>query len=401
MDLSRAAAALALLSLALIGPGCGAAAAAEPAAAGLRLNTDAGSLDFGTVEATGLAAEILEQLRHQDWTAPDRQATFAVYTGSEPPLRGGKPAVSGEWAVDGEVLRFRPRYPLVPGLTYVARLDFARLHQLMAGTAGREAPITTSFSLPAEVTEPSTRVEEVYPTAAELPENLLRLYVQFSAPMGRGEAYRHIRLIDSAGGAVDRPFLEVGEELWDPAMRRLTLFFDPGRIKRGLRPHLEAGPPLEAGAAYRLVIDPAWRDADGLPLAAGFEKAFTVTAADRQALDPQVWRITAPVAGSQSPLELRFPEPLDHGLLHRVVRVIDADGRPVAGRIEVTDQERRLGFVPQRAWRAGTYAIEVATILEDVAGNNLAQVFDLDVSVDRVADTAQGTVSLPFRVADR
>ena len=46
--------------------------------------------------------------------------------------------------------------------------------------------------------------------------------------------------------------LEVGEELWDADQCRLTLFFDPGRIKRGLRPHLEAGPPLTEGEAYRL-----------------------------------------------------------------------------------------------------------------------------------------------------
>ena len=33
--------------------------------------------------------------------------------------------------------------------------------------------------------------------------------------------------------AIELPFLEIDEELWDPAMMRLTLFIDPGRIKRG------------------------------------------------------------------------------------------------------------------------------------------------------------------------
>ena len=54
----------------------------------------------------------------------------------------------------------------------------------------------------------------VYPSRAMLPENLLRLYIHFSAPMSRGEAYRRIRLLDATGKPVDDPFLELDEELW-------------------------------------------------------------------------------------------------------------------------------------------------------------------------------------------
>ena len=35
--------------------------------------------------------------------------------------------------------------------------------------------------------------------------------------MGRGEAYEHIRIIGMrTGKPLVRPFLELGEELWDP-----------------------------------------------------------------------------------------------------------------------------------------------------------------------------------------
>ena len=52
-------------------------------------------------------------------------------------------------------------------------------------------------------------------------------------------------------------FLALDQELWDPVRRRITLLFDPGRVKRGVRTNLESGAPLVAGRRYRLVIDDA------------------------------------------------------------------------------------------------------------------------------------------------
>ena len=325
--------------------------------------------------------------------------TFAVFTGSELPA-GDRPPVAGSWTIDGDLLRFTPRYPLVPGLAYVARLDLRALSRAALPGAGPPGePLVASFSLPRVAAEPSTVVRQVYPTAAVLPENLLRLYVELSAPMSRGEAYDHVRLLDAAGDEVDGAFLEIREELWDPGMRRLTLLFDPGRIKRGLRPHLEARPPLRLGASYRLVIDPGWRDGQGLPLVRGFEKAFTVTAADRRSPDPADWELTAPAAGGRGALELRFPEPLDHGLLSRVVRVRDSRGGRVAGRVEVSDGERNWRFTPRASWRAGVYAVEIETLLEDLAGNNLNRVFDVATGATPApAAGERDTVSLPFTV---
>ncbi len=328
-----------------------------------------------SVVAVGLDRRVLATLDSAGPTAEDWQRLFPIYTGAELPT-DGRPPVAGKWTVEGEVLRFRPRFPFDPGLTYVTRLD------LSAGPLAPVdliPPVIATFALPAEITESSTVVSQVFPTASELPENLLRFYLHFSAPMSRGEAYAHIRLIDDQGQPANRPFLEIDEELWDPGMRRLTLFFDPGRIKRGLRPHFEAGPPLTAGTTYRLVIDAGWRDANDQPLAEGFEKTFRVTAPDRQAPNPSDWSIVAPAVASREPLELRFPEPLDHGLLQRVLHVETADGIPVIGEVRVTNGERRFRLLPQVPWRAGSYTITVETILEDIAGNNLNTVFDVDV----------------------
>ena len=60
---------------------------------------------------------------------------------------------------------------------------------------------------------------------------------------------------------MDAPFLELDEELWSPDGDSLHLVFDPGRIKRGLKPREEVGPVLEAGKSYSLVIDREWVDA--------------------------------------------------------------------------------------------------------------------------------------------
>ena len=113
-------------------------------------------------------------------------------------------------------------------------------------------------------------VAEVYPTADSLPMNLLRMYVQFSAPMTVGDdAEKHIHLLDEKGAIVDKAFLIAagGQELWDPDHTRLTIFFDPGRIKRDLTPHEALGLPLREGRSYSLTIDSSLRDAHGLSLA--------------------------------------------------------------------------------------------------------------------------------------
>src|SRR5437762_8966838 len=99
--------------------------------------------------------------------------------------------------------------------------------------------------------------------------------------MRRGHIYEHIRLLDHAGKDVELPFLEINEELWNPDMTRLTLFIDPGRIKRGVKPLEEVGPALENGKRFTLSIDSAWQDAQGQPLKAGFQKTFRVGPTDR------------------------------------------------------------------------------------------------------------------------
>jgi hypothetical protein len=283
----------------------------------------------------------------------------------------------GESRRDGADLVFEPRFPFKPGLRYRAVVD--------------GAPRT--FDIPAPPPGPSTELLKVFPTSDVLPENQLKFYLQFSAPMARGEAYRRVALLEGGRRKVELPFLEIGEELWDRSGTRLTLLFDPGRIKSGLKPREEEGPALENGKSYVLVVDGAWRDAAGRPLREGHRKAFHVGPPDETQPDPKRWAIDAPRAGTSDPLTLRFDEPLDAGLL---ARVLDVEG--LDGRVEIDQGETRWRFFPAAPWKAGAHAVVVDVILEDRAGNNLERPFEVDVVRPVEPRLSTKLVRLPFTV---
>src|SRR5262249_2621292 len=150
-------------------------------------------------------------------------------------------------------------------------------------------------------------------------------------PMSRGEIYRHVRLLDDKGKAIDKAFLDLEEELWDREGKRLTLYFDPGRIKRGLKPREDLGAVLEEGKRYTLVIDRPFTDAEGNPLKETFRKRFRVGPPDETPPDPKKGKLQPPPAGERGALVVAFPKPMEHALLHRLVWVADAKGARVAG----------------------------------------------------------------------
>ncbi len=214
--------------------------------------------------------------------------------------------------------------------------------------------LTADFSREKKPLQPTTKIAAVYPSADHLPENLLRFYIHFTSPMSRGEAYRHLKLIDTATRKpVRAPFLELEEELWSPDGTRFTLFIDPGRIKRGLTPREMFGPVLEAGKSYCLIIDRGWLDASGNPLQSEFRRTFRAGPPDESMPDPKKWSLAPPRAGTRDAMVVRFPEPLDRGLLERVVGVLDPKGHLIPGEVSIADAETIWRFVPEDPWRPG------------------------------------------------
>jgi hypothetical protein len=300
----------------------------------------------------------------------------------------GQP-MAGSYRLEGGTLIFRPQFPLQPGVTYNARYRLG------------EERASASFSIPKPVLEASTEVDAIFPTRNVLPANQLKLYIHFSAPMSRGSASQRIHLFDESGIEVQLPFLRLAEELWDGDFRRLTLLFDPGRIKRGLLSQQELGMALHSGRKYTLVIDESWPDARGVSLKRGFTKQFSVGEDDRTALDPKDWRVAPPPAGTSEALTVEFPEPLDQALATRVLAVKDARGKLVDGTIVVDREETRWSFTPSAAWRAGGYEISVPGILEDLAGNKVYTPFDVDVKVMPNAPGPSKVYAVPFQVSAR
>lgn len=345
------------------------------------------------IVATELPPAVMDALRAAELDADQWRRVLAVHVdgaGDE-----SLPAMLGESRLEGERILFEPRFPLQAGLTYRVEIDLSH----MPGGSVKSSPIVLRLSIPEAPAGPVTKIVQVYPTRATLPENQLKFYVQFSGPMRRGEAYRRVRLFDETRGAeVEYPFLELGEELWSPDGTRFTLFFDPGRIKRGLRPREEVGPSLEAGHAYTLTFDAAWQDASGRPLADGVRKRFKVGPPDDTQPDVQRWTVDAPRAQTVDPLVVTFDEPFDRGMLERVLVVRTAGGDEVRGAVTIDREETRWSFIPVQVWVAGSHEITIDAGLEDLAGNSLARPFEVDVLRPIEREIARETVTVPFTV---
>ena len=329
-----------------------------------------------------------------NFTTTDWQEILAVYVDTDSSNGTTElPPIIGTYRIEKSDLIFQPRFPLEPGLGYRAVFN-------PAWPPGVDLlrHLSAAFRIPKMNAEPSTQVQHVYPSIDVLPENQLKLYLHFSAPMSRGEAYRRTRLLDQAGQPVVLPFLELDEELWDRDGKRLTLLFDPGRIKRGVRPLEEVGPSIEEGKRYTLKIDRSWHDAEGRPLIEGYEKSFSVSAPDRESPGIRTWQLAPPRQGSADPLIVVFPEPLDHALLLRLLEVTDAGGQHIEGSIRVDRQETRWQFTPRQLWETGDYLLEIGTTLEDLAGNRVNRLFEVDVFERIDAEVTRETVSLAFKV---
>jgi len=349
-------------------------------------------VDLPQAVADGLANS--EALETTDW-----EQVFHIHADAAEGLGWRDlPPVQGSYRFTNNRLVFEPLFPLQAGVNYHAVFEPAKAVRPPAGTSFDV--IETILRIEKPKAKPETIVSQVYPTANSLPENLLKFYLHFSAPMSQGKVYSHIHLLNARNEKIDLPFLELDEELWNPDGTRLTILFDPGRIKSGLLPREQDGPVLREGNSYTLKIDTTWPDAAGAPLKQGFTKFFIVAAPDVGMPSPARWKMTAPEAGSINPMTLDFPEPLDHALLQRLLWIEDAGKHAVEGQVQVGNVERQWAFVPNQAWKDGDYRVVIGTGLEDLAGNSVARPFEVD-RVQRPDDEfVPDYVTLEFKIGN-
>jgi len=309
---------------------CGGGSAPGPAR--IVLNSDK---PRPTIEVVDVPAAQLTALQGTE----SREAWTAVLKVSVGP---DQPATIGTYQIDNGRIVFTPMFPLDPGRQY--HVTF---------TTPGAAPLTSIVSLPARSTTPTTMVAEVYPTAEVVPENQLRLYIHFSAPMGSKGGLSYVHLFAEDGAEVADPFL-----------------------------------PLDA----------EWRDGNGLPLTQQFKRTFKVGPPDEHPLDPKTWKIAPPASGTRAALTVAFPEPLDHGLLLRALGVLSPDGKPLPGTVTVGTHELTWSFTPQSPWTAGAYNIVAFAMLEDLAGNRIGRAFEVD-QFDRTDKSTEPEKTLiPFSI---
>jgi hypothetical protein len=292
-------------------------------------------------------------------------STATVAVRPAPAVAGDFPPTAGRLVRDGDDMCFVPRFAFVDGTLYAVAVDGATVAVLLRPSRHRLA---------------TTQVIAIRPTASEVPRNLLRLYVCFSAPMSEGYAAGNIRLSDEAGREMTGALLPMDHELWDGSRHRLTVLLDPARIKRGLAGHRQEGYPLRPGAPFRLMVSDGFRDARGICLRAPAERRYEVGGEERQRVEPDHWILAVPPHHTFEPLDVVFERPLDHGLLARCLRVIGPDGRLVDGTQQVGSQERSWRLAPRTAWAPGAHQLFVDPVLEDLAGNSVSRVFDRDLT---------------------
>ena len=93
-----------------------------------------------------------------------------------------------------------------------------------------------------------------------------------------------------------------------------------------------------------------------------------------------------------------FNESLDHGLLGHLIAVLNPDSIEIPGDITISHHETRWSFSPALPWQPGQFAIHVDTRLEDLAGNNLKQVFDVDAHSHSNSTPDEPVFIIPFEI---
>ena len=308
--------------------------------------------------------------------------------------------IAGTYTIDHGVIRFTPMFGFDQGRTYVATFNATRIPGVNAEEAWRQPRLQRVLTVPGAPAAPPTEVKQVYPSGRVLPENMLRFYIEFSAPMGRGGPLEHIRLVAEDGKDVVDPFLPVEAEFWNSERTRFTLFFDPGRVKRGIKPNRDMGRALVAGRRYTLIVSDLLLDGRGRPLKEAYRHTFTAGPAEESALDTAAWKIIPPPAASRGPLTVVFPKALDHALLQRALAVQKTEpgapgsGLDVGGEIRVEGNETRWVFTPAEPWTAGAYALIALPLLEDPAGNRIGRAFE----VRSGGEERRQPVRIPFQV---
>ncbi|MES2774664.1 MAG: Ig-like domain-containing protein [Bacteroidota bacterium] len=279
-------------------------------------------------------------------------------------LHGNATAMLGSYKAAGDYILFSPIIPLMPGGSYEVLL---------------KNKLVGEIKIPLADTGNAPYVINIFPSNDTVPENLLKIYLEFSAPMQEGQALQHVCLLNDQNDTVPGVFLDLQPELWDKERTTLTLWLDPGRIKRDLIPNQKMGNPLRLGKHYTLAVSKQWKDIYGMPLKQSYTRKFVAGARDSISPIPGKWVLKLAPANSTDPLQINFGEALDYYLAQETIIIKDEKGTAIAGKIRIINNGTGFAFQPKKPWQAGPYRLQISSMLEDLAGNNLNRLFERDM----------------------
>ncbi|MEM6830238.1 MAG: hypothetical protein AAF551_06955 [Bacteroidota bacterium] len=245
--------------------------------------------------------------------------------------------------------------------------------------------------------ESNPRVLTVYPTSDTLPENLLRLYIQFSEPMKTTENLDKIKLLDERGQEVKGAIFNNVHELWDSDQKQLTILFDPARVKSDLQANKSMGRALAPGMTYELMITDleTIKHKKIMP----YTKKIHVIAADTISPNTIKWNLNLPKADGTAPLNISFADRVDQMSLRQRLVIVDENENRIEGDIRIGNYEKEWSFIPNKNWKPGHYAVYVHARLEDPSGNNLNGLFD-HRSGSLKYETEDEVLKLPFSIEE-
>ena len=223
--------------------------------------------------------------------------------------------------------------------------------------------------------ENKAKVLAIYPTSDSIPVNILRFYVQFSAPIQEMDILKHIQLRNEEGKNITGVFFENQFELWSEDRTKVTIIVDPGRAKLGLLANNEMGRAFDEGKRYTLAIDSLLLDFNDQNLSNSFTKTFIAVKEDMVAPDTKNWELLLPTINTNNPIIINFNDRIDHVSANTLIKIVKGN-EEVEGKIMLQNNEQKWLFTPKKKWGSGAYQVIANARLEDISANTIHQVFE-------------------------
>jgi len=279
-------------------------------------------------------------------------------------LKDNNTDIIGDLFSEGTMVTFKPIVPFTNGQDYQIKY---------------QNKVVLDYKIAPSIQESIPELLAIYPNVDYVPENLLKMYFKFSQPMQEVKSsLDFIKVFDKTENKEVDVFLELETELWNKEHMLLTLWLDPGRIKKDLIPNKEKGLPILKDHEYSITVSENFKTANANNLKQNYIKEFSVGPQDKEKPSTHDWYINTPNSQKES-LKIIFNQPLDVIIVNEVFSIYNSYNKLVEGTFLFQKNGFSTEFLPSENWKPGNYLIKIESRLEDLAGNNLNRLFERDL----------------------